>query len=233
MDDDVADLTLTMLEHRAMRVDASRLARHLREVAPAGALRHSYDAARWYRRFRSTIHDHHRFESELLFPALTERVPEFAEVDSALEGEHETLEDRLRSAGEAHLALVDAAGSSTWQRARTEAISEMDGLVEIVNRHLDHEEATAFPVLREALPADAYKRLMTKGTRLIGVGAVAFTAPWVLEKAGDDEAADVLTVLPRPLRWLYNHRWAPSYRRLVIDAGLPSALVARGAATSS
>jgi hypothetical protein len=223
MHEPLADLTYTMLEHHAMRVDASRLATHLRELTPADALRHSLGASSWYGKFRSTIHSHHRFEAEFLFPALSERLPEFAEIDEALESEHETLENRLGSAGEAHRALVAAAGSIVWERARTDAIDEMDGLVEIVNSHLDHEEAAAFPVLRRVLPAAAYKRLMSRGTRRIGIRAVVFTGPWVLEKTSDDEADEILATLPFPMRWLYQHRWNPAYRRLVDDAGLPPA----------
>jgi hypothetical protein len=222
MDPTTPDLTYTLLEHRAMRVDAGRLAGHLRSLSPQEALDHSLAATTWYRHFQSTIHDHHRFESEFLFPALGDRSPEFADIDARLEHEHDLLEDALASAGEAREALVGAAGSSTWARARDEAIDAMDGLVDIVHRHLDHEEALAFPILERVLPAADYRRLMSRGSRAIGVRSIVFTAPWVLEKADQTEADGALATVPRPISWLYRRRWEPSYRRLVHEAGLPA-----------
>jgi iron-sulfur cluster repair protein YtfE (RIC family) len=233
MDAHTPDLTYTLLEHRAMRVDASRLANHLRTVTPPDALRHSQAATNWYRRFQSTIHDHHRFESEFLFPALTELAPEFAEIDVRLEHEHDELEDRLSSGSEAYEALIDVVGSSTWKRAHNETVDAMDGLVEIINRHLDHEESLAFPILNRVLPAADYRRLMSRGTRAISVRGIVFTGPWVLEKAEQEEADHVLSTLPRPLSWIYRRRWEPKYRRLVHDAGLPDVTRAQGAACVS
>src|SRR5688572_1347491 len=109
------DLRPSYLEHRAMRVDAVRLTDLVSAAQPADADRLTALAA-WYSRYEGAIHDHHTAEEAVIYPALLERDPSFADADGELEGQHRVLADRLAVARESLHGLPAAAGGSSWER---------------------------------------------------------------------------------------------------------------------
>src|SRR4051794_29423712 len=111
------DLRPSYLEHRAMRVDATRLAELVVVAQPADADRLTGIAA-WYTRYERAIHDHHVAEEAVVYPALLERDPSFAVADAELEGQHRVLADRLTVAGESLRGLAAASGGPNWERER-------------------------------------------------------------------------------------------------------------------
>jgi hypothetical protein len=85
MDDPTrADLRISYLEHRSMRADAARLTELVGAARPAdlGRLRALAD---WFARYEGATHDHHHAEEAVIYPALLERDPSFAEADGQLE----------------------------------------------------------------------------------------------------------------------------------------------------
>jgi hypothetical protein len=79
------DLRISYLEHRSMRADAARLTELVSAAQPADVAR-LRALADWYARYEGAIHDHHHAEEAVVYPALLERDPSFAEADGQLVG---------------------------------------------------------------------------------------------------------------------------------------------------
>jgi hemerythrin-like domain-containing protein len=207
------DLRPSYLEHRAMRLDAARLTELVGAAQPsdAGQLAALHT---WYTRYRRAIHDHHTAEESVIYPALLERDPSFADADAALEGQHRVLADRLTVAGESLLGLASAAGGAGWERERDEAVRAAAALHEIIETHLDDEERTAFPRYTRAFTAEDFTALGAAAFTIVGARAVVFAGPWVLDHATPVERAELLEAQPLLLRVLYRLVLRPRFERL-------------------
>lgn len=196
-----------------MRMDAARLSELVGMARPSDASRlQALDA--WYAGYLRAIDDHHRAEESVIYPALLERDPSFADADAQLEGEHRALLDRLQVVRECISGLADAAGGSQWERERTEAVQATRALQEILDVHLPHEEGVAFPRYRDAFSAAEFNDLNKKAFKLVGMRSIIFAGPWVLDHASAADRAYLLG--PQPLlRALYALWLKPRYERLV------------------
>ena len=208
------DLRNSYLEHRSMRADAARLTELAGGAQPADVDR-LHALAAWYRRYEGAIHDHHHAEEWVIYPALLERDPSFAEADAELEAEHHVLADRLTVTRESLAGLADASGGGQWERERDEAVKATRALVEILDAHLPHEETVAFPRYTAQFTAAEYTDLTKQAFKLVGARSMVFAGPWVLDHATEDERAVLLAEQPLLLRLLYRLALRPSYERLV------------------
>jgi hemerythrin-like domain-containing protein len=212
------NLRISYLEHRSMRADAARLTQLVGAAGPAdvGRLRALAD---WYVRYEGAIHDHHHAEEWVIYPALLERDPSFAEADGQLEGQHQVLADRLQVARESLTGLIGAAGGGHWEREQEEAAKATAALKAIVDTHTDHEEAVAFPRYTAHFTATDYANLNKEAFKLVGLRSFVFAGPWVLDHATPDERAELLGEQPLLLRVLYRLALRPRYQRLVRPLG--------------
>jgi hypothetical protein len=207
------DLRPSYLEHRAMRMDAERLIGLVAQARPADADRLQAVAA-WYARYLGAIHDHHTAEEAVVYPALLERDPSFADADAELEGQHRVLADRLTVARESLDGLPSAAGGPAWEREHAEAVLATQALRAIVDAHTHREEDVAFSRYRQAFTAAEFTDLGKAAWKVVGARAVVFAGPWVLDHATPEERARTLAAQPLLLRALY-HLWLrPRYERL-------------------
>jgi Hemerythrin HHE cation binding domain len=213
------DLRIGYLEHRSMRADAARLTELVGAARPdqAGRLE---ALAGWYARYEAAIHDHHHAEEWVIYPALLERDPSFAEADGELEGQHQVLADRLQVARESLTGLAGAAGR--WEPEREEAVKAADALKVIVDTHTRDEEAIAFPRYSAHFTAAEYAALNRAALKLVGLRSFVFAAPWVLDHATSDERAELLGEQPLLLRVIYRLALRPRYQRLVHPLGSTS-----------
>ncbi len=158
------DLRIGYLEHRSMRADAARLTELVGAAQPtdAGRLRALAD---WYGRYEGAIHDHHHAEEAVIYPALLERDPSFAEADGQLEGQHQVLADRLQVARESLTGLIGATGGGRWEPEREEAVKAAAALKAIVDTHTGDEEAVAFPRYSAHFTAAEYAGLNKAGVQ--------------------------------------------------------------------
>jgi Hemerythrin HHE cation binding domain len=209
-----ADLRISYLEHRSMRADAARLIGLVGAAQPdqVGRLE---ALASWYARYEGAIHDHHHAEEAVIYPALLERDPSFAEADGQLEGQHQVLADRLQVARESLAGLAGAAGGSRWERERDEAVGAAVALRAIVDTHTGDEEAVAFPHYTAHFTAADYASLNKEAFKLVGMRSFVFAGPWVLDHASPGERAELLAEQPLLLRILYRLALRPRYQRLV------------------
>jgi Hemerythrin HHE cation binding domain len=208
------DLRISYLEHRSMRADAARLTQLVGAAGPAdvGRLR---ALANWYVCYEGAIHDHHHAEEAVIYPALLERDPSFAEADGQLEGQHQVLADRLQVARESLTGLMGAAGGGHWEREQEEAAKASAALKAIVDTHTRDEETTAFPRYSAHFTAAEYIGLNRAALKLVGLRSFVFAGPWVLDHATPDERAELLGEQPLLLRVIYRLALRPRYQRLV------------------
>ncbi|HZB18388.1 MAG TPA: hemerythrin domain-containing protein [Blastococcus sp.] len=212
--DNRPDLRPSYLEHRAMRVDAERLRALVAAARPADAARLSALGS-WYARYEGAIHDHHTAEEAVVYPALLERDPSFAEADGELEGEHRVLADRLAVTAQSLRGLPEATGGGTWERDLAEAVRSAEALQAILGVHLPHEEDVAFSRYQREFTAEEFTALGKAAWKVVGARSVVFAGPWVLDHAGPAERDELLAAQPLLLRVLYRLALRPSYERLV------------------
>jgi hemerythrin-like domain-containing protein len=208
------DLRPSYLEHRAMRMDAERLRALVAAARPADAARLTALAA-WYAGYEGAIHDHHTAEEAVVYPALLERDPSFAEADGELEGEHRVLADRLTVTRESLQGLAGAAGGGTWERDLAEAVRAAEALQAILEVHLPHEEDVAFSRYRREFTAEEFTALGKAAWKVVGARSVVFAAPWVLDHATPTERDELLAAQPLLMRVVYRLALRPRYERLV------------------
>jgi hemerythrin-like domain-containing protein len=207
------DLHISYLEHRSMRLDAARLTELVGAAQPTDADR-LHALAGWYARYEGAIHDHHHAEEWVIYPALLERDPSFADADGQLEAEHVVLGDRLTVARESLGGLAAASGGSRWEREREEAVKAANALVEILDAHLPHEETVAFPRYEAQFTAAEYADLGKKAFKMVGARSFVFAGPWVLDHANGSERTALLADQPLLLRLLFRLVLRPRYERL-------------------
>jgi hemerythrin-like domain-containing protein len=207
------DLRPSYLEHRAMRIDAERLQSLVASARPADADRLTALSC-WYTGYEGAIHDHHTAEEAVVYPALLERDPSFAEADGELEGEHRVLADRLAVLHQSLQDLPSAAGGGAWEQDQAEAVRSASALREILELHLPHEEDVAFSRYRREFTADEFADLGKAAWKVVGARAVVFAGPWVLDHATPAERDELLAAQPLLLRVLYRLALRPRYDRL-------------------
>src|SRR5918993_3611731 len=125
------DLQPSFLEHRAIRQDAAQLRELVVDSRPADAPRLAA-LGDWYGHYERAIHDHHRAEEVVVYPALLDRDPSFVDADGALEGEHRVLIDRLAVMRESIAGLAAADGGGRWGSERGEAPRGADAPLPLV-----------------------------------------------------------------------------------------------------
>jgi hemerythrin superfamily protein len=211
------DLRIGYLEHRSMRADAARLVELVGAAQPVQVSRLEALTG-WYGRYQGAIHDHHHAEEWVIYPALLERDPSFAEADGQLEGQHQVLADRLQVARESLTGLAGAAGGR-WEREREEAVKAAAALKRIVDTHTTDEEAVAFPRYSAHFTAAEYAGLNKAAFKLVGLRSFVFAGPWVLDHATPGERAELLGEQPLLLRLIYRLALRPRYQRLVLPLG--------------
>ena len=202
-----------------MRSDAARLVELVTAARPADESR-LVVVSRWYADYEGAIHNHHRAEDMVIYPALLARDTTFADAEGELEDEHVTLADRLAVARESLNGLSAAAGASRWEREHGEATKAAAALQRILDEHIGHEEAVAFPRYRANFTAAEYADLGKAAWKLVGQRAVIFAGPWVLEHATPRQRTQILGEQPLLMRLLYRLALQPRYARLA--APLPA-----------
>jgi Hemerythrin HHE cation binding domain len=212
------DLRLGYLEHRSMRADAARLVELVGAAQPV-QVRRLEALAGWYGRYEAAIHDHHHAEEAVIYPALLERDPSFAEADGHLEGQHQVLADRLQVARESLGGLAGATGGGRWEPERAEAVKAAAALKAIVDTHTVDEETVAFPRYAAHFTAAEYASLNKAAFKLVGLRSFVFAGPWVLDHATPGERAELLGEQPLLLRVIYRLALRPRYQRLVRPLG--------------
>jgi hemerythrin-like domain-containing protein len=193
-----ADVGFMRALHAALRRDLSRLrdaaARIDRSVDAPPTVLAGWDA------FRAELDNHHIAEDDDLWPVLRRELSdpgELASVEAMVE-EHRHIEPAL--------AGVDAA-----LRGRGELAAPVETLSTVVLDHLAHEEREVLPLIERHLTRAQWRAfLVTERGRRPPRERPEFLA-WILDNAGEQDAAAVLRELPPPARLVYRWFLRPRY----------------------
>jgi hemerythrin-like domain-containing protein len=196
--DTPADVGFMRALHAALRRDLSRL----REVA--GQLDGSAAAppavlAGWDA-FRAQLDNHHAAEDDDLWPVLRRELSdpgELASVDAMVE-EHRHIPPAL--------AGVDAA-----LRGGGELAEPVERLSAVVLDHLAHEEREVLPLLEQHLTQAQWRAFLHKERNRRSPRERPEFLTWILDDAGEQDAAAVLTEMPPPARLVYRRILRPRY----------------------
>lgn len=192
--------------HLAMRRDAAGLARLAPQLTERRAARR---VAHWFDHFVVSIEHHHQREDDVIWPRLIEHDHTFDSIGITLQHDHETLDRALHAVDVAIREVADGRTGETHRivRAATELQRHLDD-------HLDREEAAVFPRLAQHFTADQYAVIEAELRRGLGLAAMAFQAPWVLDGLPAEQIAALLDPVPAPIRLLNATVFRPRYRRL-------------------
>ena len=183
--------------HAALRCDLSRLRDAAAQLdSSAGAP--STVLAGWDA-FRTQLDNHHSAEDDDLWPVLRPELSdpgELASVDAMVE-EHRHIP--------AALAGVDAA-----LRGGGELTSPVELLSTVVLDHLAHEEREILPLIEQYLTRAQWRAFLHKERRRSPRERPDFLT-WILDDAGEQDAAAVLSEMPPPARLVYRRVLRPRY----------------------
>jgi hemerythrin-like domain-containing protein len=184
--------------HAALRRDLSRLADVAWQLegstgAPPAVLA-GWDA------FRAQLDNHHSAEDDDLWPVLRRELSdpgELASVDAMVE-EHRQIPPAL--------AGVDAA-----LRGGGDLADPVGRLSAVVLDHLAHEEREVLPLLERHLTRAQWRAFLHKERSRRAPRERPEFLTWILDDAGDQDAAAVLTEMPPPARLVYRRILKPRY----------------------
>lgn len=199
--DSEPDLTIFLLAHRAFRREFGRLAVAAAEApttGPRGAKVTAAIEAQIGTMTRS-LHNHHHGEDERLWPLLRERDPAGAVVLDALEAEHQQIDPLI--------AIVDDTSKSLSVRAVA-----LEQLSVLINRHLDHEEDSALPLIRRHFGADEWEADGKQHMNQTRADLPMF-ACIMFDHMTTQEVADVIAAAPKILGWMYKLSWRRAYAK--------------------
>jgi Hemerythrin HHE cation binding domain len=193
------DFTMMYAAHDAFGRHLDRLV----EAAAGDAAWSAATATRWTD-FSGQLHNHHRAEDDALWPPLRRAVsaPEEVAVLDAMEAEHAGLDPALAAVQRA-IAAHD----------RDELFTGLNRLRTGLTAHMRHEESVALPLVERHLGPAGWAAFGTHIRRTQGVSGAAAYLPWLLDDAPDELRAQVLALLPAPVRTLNKLIWEPRYRR--------------------
>ncbi len=210
--------------HQTLRAANDQLVAGLQALPPTTARPTTAKALqRWFAGYRGELLGHHEIEDDLLFPALAERVPAFADYAADLGVDHHRT-DELLDAITADLDRL-VAGTS-WVEARMAAIADATELRDLLDRHLDGEDRDILPMFERHFGAEEWDRLDEAALASVPVRQALFTVPWFMATAAPEDAARTYSVAPLPLKvvWRLTRR---RYARLEAVAFGPNTAAQR------
>lgn len=206
------DLSNYYLIHDAMRIGSARLAQAIAELDPADRLRARMLS--WMcRGVTAELHAHHTIEDTVFFPALTARVPSFAEHDSSLAEEHQQLDVLTTDL----VASIDgvARGRNVDQNLAI-AVERSAELATLLFDHLGVEDDDVLPLFARHFGADEYHELDRQAIKRTGIRKMLFTVPWAATTVDPVAASRLLTEGPGVVRAI----WKVSRRRYAARASI-------------
>lgn len=195
------DFTMMYVTHNALRRDLSRFA-----TAVAANRAATPGVRRGWQNFKSQLHVHHTVEDDDLWPrlyrAVTDRSQDHAML-KAMEAEHAVLDPMLDRV-DATLANGDQASLST----------DVEALSAALDGHLQHEEASALPLVQTVLTVADWRAFGAAMRRRQGLSGTAVYVPWIVDGATPADRNRFFSVLPTPVQMINRVFWEPRYRRL-------------------
>jgi hypothetical protein len=197
-DDRPADLGFMRAIHTGLRRDAARLESLALQLDGRGGVPEG--EPKGWATFRRTLQVHHAAEDDDLWPVLRSHLTDAQDLHQLdlMVDEHRGLTAAIEAVD---AALASGVGVSTVARE----------LGEVLRAHLDHEEQRVFPLLERHLSRGEWRRFLLTERRQRSPRERPEFLTWVLDDASDEDAAAVMTELPRPAHLVYRRLLRPRY----------------------
>lgn len=205
-----SDLTIMLAMHDAFRRDLGYLAAAAARFRGADPQRRNA-LVTGYELFTYQLRHHAMLEDRHLWPQAAARLttsPHAVAVLDEMEAEHAQLDPAL-AAVNAAIAAADV-DSDAAQRRLADAAGALTG---VLRDHLLHEEREALPLLKQSITRREWLAVGRVSRKEFGLRGTARYFPWLLDGADPDRSAQVLGLLPAPVRVAYRRRWNPVYHR--------------------
>jgi hypothetical protein len=212
------DLSNYYMVHEAMRRGADQLASAMTDLTPGDTAR--IRALRWYcTGLLGELHIHHTLEDEVFFPALSAKVPTFAQYEASLAADHVHLGEVMEGLDRAVDGLVG--GGDLDRHLALEYSTE---LARFLHEHLEVEDSDVLPMFARHFSAAEYDVLDKQAIKHTGLRQLLFTVPWAVSTASADEVDHVLTDGPVILRavWHATHRRYARRAELALGTKIPA-----------
>jgi iron-sulfur cluster repair protein YtfE (RIC family) len=151
-DDGTASMaTMLLMSHHAFRRDIARFIRAVAEIKADDVSRADAIRSEWEKSYRQALHGHHTIEDTQIFPDLRRKHPDLAPALDTLTEQHHQIDPVLEKGDAAFLDLAHP----------DEAMSVLNELKALLDKHLTFEEAEITPSLREGkeFPAPADEKM--------------------------------------------------------------------------
>ena len=193
--------------HSALRRDIARAGRSL---AAGPDPRHRRALAAHLLWMLQQLHHHHTVEDDFIWPAVLAHRPDLADMVDQLEAEHGDLAEASHN-----LRDMATAWSYDGTDARRAAVSvALDRLSVVLEKHLEHEEAEAMPLICSVLTKNDWKAIekeIHSGTG--SAGDKARMGYWLLDSLDPRREKIFLAPIPKPVQWLLRAVYFPREQR--------------------
>lgn len=154
---------------------------------------------------------HHTGEDENLWPLLLERAEPSTELIETMQAQHEQVHqhaDRTQH-------LLEAWRRTPSSEAGEALATEVEQLNQALFEHLDQEEREILPLAEQYVSVEEWGRLGEHGRDSMSRDQLPIMFGAILEEADPDERAQMLALLPAPIRLLMRTLGARKYRRYI------------------
>jgi hypothetical protein len=157
--------------------------------------------SRWYTGFLGEFRHHHMVEDDIFFPALAERVDGFGEQVVRLTEEHVRLSGALATVETAMHGLADL--DRRWASAHRDAVGALAAASTELDSHLDFEDTDVLPLFVEHMSTIEFDEIEKRASKSLPRSQVAFSVPWLVSQATDDERRHLMKGAPLVLKVLW------------------------------
>ena len=131
-----------------------------------------------------------------MFPALVERAPVAAELIGRTDADHERLDELMT-------ARRRRRGGAGGRPPRPRLASELRELADLMDAHLDFEDAEILPLFERHFTAEEYAELDDQAAKALGISKqAAFTVPFIASMLDPDVRDRVFGDAPAAFRLL-------------------------------
>jgi hypothetical protein len=201
-------LSMNQVIHAAVRRDVARTEQALRALPAGDVVRARQVRTAWHNLVRELTH-HHEAEDAIAWPFLASRGFDAALLEE-MEAEHVAMKHALASSS----AAIDAVVAAPTEATASAAADEVARASEVINGHLDHEEADVEGIMGDLEDDPEWKKAAGR-MRPASIVDAANALAWMQDGAGERERSSLRATIPGPVVTLLTLLLARRYRREV------------------
>jgi hypothetical protein len=201
-------MSMNQVIHAAVRRDVARTEQALRALPAGDVVRARQVRTAWHNLVRELTH-HHEAEDAIAWPFLASRGFDAALLEE-MEAEHVAMKHALASSSSA----IDAVVAAPTEATASAAADEVARASEVINGHLDHEEADVEGIMGDLEDDPEWKKAAGR-MRPVSIVDAANALAWMQDGAGERERSSLRATIPGPVVTLLTLLLARRYRREV------------------